>query len=73
MNTIAQFENGEYKAYVSKFTPLGTWNGEYSVLFICFGGIDYQLRGTNGMGSKEYETLDKAIRAAKRYVNKYNK
>lgn len=64
------FEKGEYKAVVSEFTPLGTWNGEYNVMFECFGGIDYQLRGTGGMGSKQYSTLDKAIAAAKRYVNK---
>ena len=32
-NTIKIIENGEYKAYVNKFTPLGEWNGEYSVVF----------------------------------------
>ena len=72
-NTIKIIENGEYKAYVSKFTPLGKWNGEYSVLFCCYGSIDYQIRGGCGTGSKEYSTLEKAMAAAKRYVNKYNK
>ena len=64
------FRNGEYKAYVNEYKVLGTWNGEYAVNFWCYGSPDYGCRGTHGTAVKAYETLDKAIAAAKRYVNK---
>ena len=60
--------NGDRGAWVSKFNPLGGWTGEWSVRFECLGRIDYECRGTHGLGLKTYATKKKAIAAAKRYV-----
>lgn len=65
-----KFEKGLYRAYVSEFRTALGWDGTYSVNFWYDGSPDYSCRGTYGTASKQYETLDKAIAAAKRYVNK---
>lgn len=58
-------------ATVRHFTPLGQWNGQYSVSFDAFGAMNNDYRGTNGTGMKVYDTEEKAISAAKRYVKKW--
>ena len=56
---------------VRHFTPLGKWNGQYSVSFEALGAMDNDYRGTNGTGMKVYDTEEKAISAAKRYIKKW--
>lgn len=70
---VYKTNDGNYKAYVKQFKPLGKWNGKYSVSFEAFGMMDNDYRGTSGVGVKVYDTFDKAVRAAKRYVNKFDK
>ena len=61
-----RFAKGLYKAFVNEYK----WNGTYSVNFWYDDLPNYSFRGTYGTALKEYETLDKAISAAKRYINK---
>lgn len=68
---VYKSKNENYIAYVKYFTPMNRWDGRYSVLFIAFGDMDNDYRGTNGTGMKVYDTFDKAVRAAKRYVKKF--
>lgn len=73
MATIAfSTDDKNYVAYVKEFKPLGKWNGQYGVLFYAYGTMDNDYRGTNGTGMKVYDTLDKAVVAAKRYIKKFN-
>lgn len=66
---VKMIKKGNYNANIYKYNPLGIWDGTtYIVLFEAFGLYDtsYKSKG-------KYDTLDKAIKAAKRYVNKMNK
>lgn len=49
MNDLKVYKtnDGNYKAYVKQFKPLGKWNGKYSVSFEAFGTMDNDYRGTN--------------------------
>lgn len=49
--------DGNYVAYVRKFTPLGIWNGQYIVYFEAFGTMDNDYRGTNEFYSRAKRTL----------------
>ena len=60
------------KAYVKPFTPLGKFNGQYIVQFEAFGHMDNDVRGTHGLGAKVYDTYEKAVASAKRYIKKYD-
>lgn len=63
--------NDQLRANVRQFTPLGVWNGQYSVEFYALGAMDNDYRGTNGTGMKVYDTEEKAIAAAKRYIKRW--
>ena len=63
--------NDQLEAVVRQFTPLGTWDGRYSVSFYALGAMDNDYRGTNGTGMKVYDTEEKAIAAAKRYIKRW--
>lgn len=60
------YEKGNRKAVVY----FNDFSKNWTVRFYCFGSIDYEVRGTYGTGTKEYESEEKAIAAAKRYINK---
>lgn len=72
--TIITFrtDDKKYIACVREFKPLNKWNGQYCVCFEAYGMMDNDYRGTNGTGMKVYDTLEKAIQAAKRYIKKFN-
>ena len=63
--------SGQLTAEVRHFSPLGEWNGQYAVHFFALGTPDNDYRGTNGTGLKVYDTEDKAIQSAKRYVRRW--
>lgn len=72
---MKKYENndGTLKAIVDLFRPLGCWDGRYCVSFYALGWMDNDYRGTHGTGMKVYETEQKAIEAAKRYIKKWDK
>lgn len=62
-------KNGYYKAVIHFNDFIKKWD----VKFYCFNSIDYEVRGSYGTGTKCYESKEKAVAAAKRYVNKNRK
>lgn len=58
-------------AIIRHYAPLNQWSGQYSVSFEAFGEMDNDYRGTNGTGMKVYDTEEKAIQAAKRYIKRW--
>lgn len=63
------YEKGQRRAIVRGATTSNAFVVEF---WINAGGWfqDLDLRGTDGLGQKTYDTMEKAIRAAKRYINK---
>ena len=71
MREVFITNDGHFMAIVDKSLPCGRWDGTYSVSFFAFGSPDFDVRGTDGTACKIYNTKDKAVSAAKRYVRKY--
>ena len=71
MRKIYTGSNNQLKAIVREFKPLGQWNGQYCTYFYALDDPDYDYRGNNGLGMKVYDTKEKAIAAAKRYVKRW--
>lgn len=71
MSKTFKTKDGHYMTIVDRAFPCGKWDGTYSVTFISFGSLDFDVRGTDGTACKIYSTEDKAISAAKRYIRKY--
>ena len=71
MKEVFRTRTGMYEAVVREFTPLGKWDGTYSVSFFALGSPDFEIKGSYGTACKSYDTKEKAIAAAKRYIKKY--
>ena len=70
---IIENNSGTFTARVRAYKVLNCNTGKFVVDFISYNHADTDIKGAKGTGSKVYDTYEKAVNAAKRYVRKHFK